>query len=304
MELGDIEIVQRSELRRRLISARTEGRRVAAGHWYRPVPGIVATDPCRELQLLLCAALLRAGPGAQVSHSTAAQLWLERPVRGELHLLTTHGNRIRGVPGVRFHQCARLPVPADRAGWPVTPADRTAADVAAGDLPDPDRRALVTGLVQRGWVSPRAVSAAAAATPIRVRSKVRSLVEEVVAGAQSGPEASLWRGQVERRMPMPLLNHQISVTAGSRWLDGYLSPLRAGYEVQGREHHERTWLADTARMAQILVQHGIVLLPIPATRIVAELDTVLDELEGFWRNRAADLQVPLPAFRAPRRWQP
>jgi hypothetical protein len=107
---------------------------------------------------------------------------------------------------------------------------------------------------------------------------------------------------VEHRLPVPVLNHPLD--GGRRRLDGYLPSLRAGYEVQSREHHAATWLADTTRFAEVLVHHGITLLPILVPDIEHRIERLLADLEGFWRTRAADLGVPLPRHVPPPRWRP
>jgi hypothetical protein len=103
-------------------------------------------------------------------------------------------------------------------------------------------------------------------------------------------------------MPVPNLNHPLG--GGARRIDGYLPALRAGYEVQSRAHHADTWLADTARMAEILVQHGVSLLPVLVHDIEHRLDRLLADLEGFWRTRAHDLGGPMPRHVPPPRWRP
>src|SRR5690606_1191693 len=107
-----------------------------------------------------------------------------------------HGRRYRDTSAVRFHQTRTWDGAVHHRGWPVLEPAAVAAAVAAGDAKEADRRALVTGLVQRGLTTPAAVATAAARTSKRKRAQVRRLVEEIFAGAESGPEARLWRAQV------------------------------------------------------------------------------------------------------------
>lgn len=76
------------------------------------------------------AATLACGPGAVLSHATAAHLWGVRGSRRPIEVLRTSGHR--QPHGVRLHQTRLLP-PADvtkMAGIPVTRIERTAVDMA------------------------------------------------------------------------------------------------------------------------------------------------------------------------------
>lgn len=295
------ELYTYGELRAYGMSAKAVRNRIRSGEFARPVTRVIAMGRLGRLDLLR-AALLRGGSGAMVGHQTAAQLWLAREPTGLLHITVPHGRRVPDEPGIRFHQLRSWVAPVPRLGLPLAPPDLTAAQVcAAEDLPEADRRALVTGLVQERLVTPAAVAAAASRTSRNARTQVRRLVEEVLAGAESGPEAALWRAQVEHRMPVPILNHPLG---NGRRLDGYVPQLRAGYEVQSRAHHADTWLADTARFAEILVHHGICLLPVLVPDIEHRIETLLGEIESFWRTRAADLGTTMPRPVPPPRWRP
>lgn len=299
--VSDPELVTRPELLARGVGAWTIRDRLRRGTWTQPAPGVVCQGPVTPRGLAV-AALLRAGPDAALCHQSSAQLWLDRELSGTVHVRTPHGRRIRPIPGVRFHQTSQWEEPLQHNGLPVVEPSTCAAQVcAADDCPEPDRRALVTGLVQRRLTTPVAVAASAARAPRRQMTQVRRLVEKVLAGAESGPEAALWRAQVEHRMPLPVLNHPL---AGGRRLDGYLPALRAGYEVQSRQYHAGTWLADTQRAAEILTTHAIVLLPVLVRDIEHDIAGLLGQIEGFWRTRAADLRLPVPGHQSPQRWRP
>lgn len=296
------QIARRTDLRAAGMSYHVQRRLLAAGTWSLPLAGIVASgpvDPCE----IAAAAVLLGGREAALGAATAAQVWLGRELTAPVRVLVPMGVTVTSGPLARFRQ-TRIPFEVVRRdGLPVTRPDRAAADIAAGDLPESDRRALVTALVQRELTTPDAIAHAAARTPKAVRAQVVRLVEELIAGAMSGPEAKFWRDiVVSRRLPVPLLNHPVPRLPYC--LDGYFPQLRAGYEVQSREHHADTWLADTRRMAAILVELGIVPLPIPVADIEHDVAGALDRLDRFLTGRAADLGVPLPPFVAPPRWHP
>ena len=301
LPVSNPELLPRGELYARGVTPWILRDRLRRGTWFEPVPGVIATGPVAGLGLVV-AALLRAGPDAALSHQSGAQAWLDRELTGTIHVLTPYGVKIRPTAGIRYHQSRQWEQPMMRGGLPVVAPATCAAQVAAAeDCKEADRRALVTGLVQRRLTTPEGVAAAAARSPRRRWAQVCRLVEEVLAGAESGPEATLWRAQVEHRMPVPDLNHPLP---GGRRLDGFLPALRAGYEVQSREHHADTWIADTTRFADILLQHAIVLLPVLVQDVEHRIGGLLADLEGFWRTRASDLGVPMPVHVHPQPWRP
>lgn len=294
-------LVRRAELRSSGVSAWQELQRVRRGVWSRPFGDVVALGRAGTGDLVR-AALLAAGPDVALTAESAAQLWLDREVTTQVQLMVPHGRRYPETAEVRFHQTRNWVPPVRYRGLPVLPPARAGATAAGGALKEADRRALVTGLVQRRLTSPAEVASAAAGTPKRELRRVRRLVEEVLAGAESGPEARLWRHLVEARLPVPVLNHP--VRGGARRLDGYLPELAAGYEVQSATHHAGTWREDSLRLGELLVEDGIVVLLVLVEHVEHRIDWVLGQLEGFWRNRAHELHRPFPRFVAPPVWVP
>jgi very-short-patch-repair endonuclease len=93
-----------------------------------------------ELEGRLTAALLYAGPGAALSHVTAAAWWGIRPTHpAVIHVSSPH--RKHNKPGLLIHHPRHLEVVRHRR-LPVTPVPQTLLDIAGG-LPFPKlRRAL------------------------------------------------------------------------------------------------------------------------------------------------------------------
>jgi hypothetical protein len=114
---------------------------VEQGCWTRLDRGIYATvsgPPSR--QALLWAALLRAGPGAVLSHETAAELHglLHQPARAVHVTVPARRNPARGgaMPGVVVHRCTRGAVPVSwppRTGIDDTVIDLTQTSATAGE---------------------------------------------------------------------------------------------------------------------------------------------------------------------------
>jgi hypothetical protein len=103
----------------------------------------------------LWAALLYAGPGAMLSHTTAAWRWrLIDETLKRIHLTTT--GRRSSLPDVRVHQ-SRQVVPLHCQGFRVTSVGRTLLDLAGMLPPRRLRRALAEadyrGLLDAGEVS-------------------------------------------------------------------------------------------------------------------------------------------------------
>lgn len=155
------------------------------------------------------AAALACGPGAVVSHATAAQLWDVRGSRGPIEVLRSSGNR--RPHGVRLHQTRLLP-PADItrvAGIPVTRIERTAVDMA-GRL---DRRQMEHFLVEAdrtGWLSwPRlweVLERPGGRKGVGRLRKVAALVDPRAIDTRSPPEVDFLALCRESGVPLPQVN--------------------------------------------------------------------------------------------------
>jgi very-short-patch-repair endonuclease len=103
----------------------------------------------------LGAALLRAGPGAHLSHGSAA--WLHGLVDtppSAIHVSVPHRRRPRPIDGVTLHRPSLLPA-ADRGtlhDLPVTGIERTVLDLIRR-LPERERVAFVAQTVQAGFTT-------------------------------------------------------------------------------------------------------------------------------------------------------
>jgi very-short-patch-repair endonuclease len=100
-----------------------------------------------ELEGRLTAALLYAGPGAALSHLTAAAWWGIRPTHPVVvHVSARHRRRTK--PGLLIHHPRHLEVVRHRR-LPVTPVPQTLLDIAGG-VPFPKlRRALAEAEFRR-----------------------------------------------------------------------------------------------------------------------------------------------------------
>lgn len=141
------------------------------------------------------AAVLACGPGAVVSHSSAAgAIWcLLDPLAGPVDITIPRSNRRR--PGIRVHR-SRLLEPQDRrviCGVPVTSPERTLIDLAETADGRELERAYDEALTQR-LTSPSSMAAAVG----RLRGR-RGLARIEALVARDG-EPAFTRSQAEERM--------------------------------------------------------------------------------------------------------
>src|SRR3954470_9131709 len=127
--------------------------RVARGRLHQRHRGVYAVGHVdQSFRSRAMAAVLAAGPGAVVSHRSAAVLWglLPEDEGGLIHVTSTTG-RPQTTDGVRRHRSRVLALSdtTRRAGVPVTTALRTVLDVAETEDRPTVERALGEAEVQR-----------------------------------------------------------------------------------------------------------------------------------------------------------
>lgn len=291
-------VLAHDELAAAGLTVRAASRLVRSGGAFRPLPRVVSTRPPSP-DVFAEAGLARAGVSGSLWGAAAAQSYLGLPLTLPVEVIHRGQRTIPSTEEVRFRRSPDPPPPTRYRGRPLVPPAIAVVGVAQSHLDENERRALATGLLRRRLVTADQVEAEAWRVPTVHRARFPRWLEELHAGAWSCPEAVAWRGQVERRMPVPRLNVPFRTSRGIRYVDGWIDELCAGYEIHGRADHERTWDEDLARAADLLVEKGAVLLPIPAAAVLFELPQALDRLGGFWRNRAAELGVPVPTFVLP-----
>jgi very-short-patch-repair endonuclease len=134
-------VIARWQLLRCGVSVAAIARWVAASRLHRIHPTVYAVGHrafCLEGELL--AAILYAGPGAALSHASAAHWWGLLPYLPKTVDVVSPRQR-KSVPGVRVHRAVEV----DRVmhqGLPVTPLARTLLDFASVASLDRTRRAV------------------------------------------------------------------------------------------------------------------------------------------------------------------
>jgi len=124
----------RWQLLPRGVDPRTIDRRVAQGYWMTLLPGVFALTGTRDtFERRLWAGWLAVGPGALISHESAAEVQrIPNVIRNRVVLTNPHGQHHR-LPGVIVHQLDDL-LPEHRTaaeGLPITTPARTIVDLAA-----------------------------------------------------------------------------------------------------------------------------------------------------------------------------
>jgi hypothetical protein len=171
-------VVSRSQAIRAGLSPGMIKFRVRSGRWRQIHPGVYATfSGGLTRRTRLWAAVLSAGPGAALSHETAAELHrlADKPVE-LIHLTVPVGRRISSAEGVSLHRSARVmeAVQANQeaAAMPlrtdffhsILATFRAMAVVAVGDRTAAE--ALVTDLTPVAGLLAGAASAALAMQPV------------------------------------------------------------------------------------------------------------------------------------------
>lgn len=265
----------------------------AATRWQRVLPGVYAafTGPVDD-DLLARAALLLAGPDAQLHAVTAARRYQIRylPNDPRTHLLVPHAKQLASTPTVVVHRTHRLPRPLVVNGLPCVPAARAVVDLSRVLPRLRDVRAVVADAVHRRYARIDALELELAQGHSAGSALVRRAVADLVAGCRSAPECEL-RDLVStsRILPEPCWNAPVRV--GGRLLgiaDAWWPEVRMAAEVNSRQHHfaEEDWESTMQRQAGFAA-HGILVVPVSPARLRASSTAVLRELESGWLSRRA-----------------
>jgi hypothetical protein len=237
-------------------------RRLRSGTWRRLHRGTYATftgDASREAKLW--AAVLRAGPGAVLSHETAAEVHglTDRP-KSQIHISVPaqrNPGRLRRIPGVIIHRSRRL-VPEWQPPWhlPRTTVEDTVLDLIATARTFDDAYGWISSAVGSRLTSPQSLSKALAARRrIRWRDWITAALEDAADGVHSPLERNYVHG-VERAHRLPTAQRQAKRRHGSgtRYLDN-LYEYGVCVELDGAAAHpaEGRW-QDTRRDNANLVQ--------------------------------------------------
>jgi hypothetical protein len=201
--------ISRAQLSRLGIADTTIHHWLATGYLIRVLPGVYAVGHrAKTIESELIAAVLYAGPGAMLSHATAAW-WLGLADSRPYGIDVSTPRRCRPLPGIRVHQ-RRLIERVWHRGLPVTALGRTLIDYAARAPLSKVRLALARADYRRA-LDPRALETELRSGR-RGSKKLRSALTEhqpCLAHARSGLEIVFYELCEAGQVPLPEVNARI-----------------------------------------------------------------------------------------------
>ena len=259
----------------------------------------------------LWAAVLRAGPGAVLSHETAAEVHgLTDKPSARIHVSVPAERRPgqrRRIPGVVIHR-ARCLMPQWQPPWqlPRTTVEDTVLDLVAKARTFDDAYGWISAAVGRRLTSAELLSKALAGrSRIRWRSWITAALQDADDGVHSPLERNYVYG-VERAHGLPTARRQARRRQGSgtRYLDNLYEGFGLCVELDGRAAHppEGRW-RDTHRDNANLLQdtrtlrYGWPDATANRCRTAAEIATVLRRLG--WKGNPHPCGPACPVGRSP-----
>jgi Transcriptional regulator, AbiEi antitoxin len=280
--------------------------RVRTGRWQLLHRGVYATFSGQMSRLAeLWAALLYAGPGAMLSHQTAAEMagLADTPSR-LVHVSVPADRRVSRAPGIVIHVSTRASARLHPARLPPqTRVEETVLDLVdqAGSLDD--AVGWVTRALGRGFTTQdRLRVALAQRTRQRWRRELTELLSPDLAGLMSVLERRYQR-DVERRHGLPAGTRQVRARREDRteYRDVLYEQYATCVEVDGRLAHpgEQRW-RDIRRDNAVAADGGVTLrygwLDVTAwsCQTAAEVDRAL-RTRGFAGGRPCGPACPIAA---------
>jgi predicted transcriptional regulator of viral defense system len=241
-------VVGRPQVLRAGISRNVVRRRLGAGRWQRLHRGVYATfSGPRPREAQLWAALLRAGPGATLSHYTAAELHglIDSPA-DQIHVTvpaTRNPARQRKITGLVIHRSCRV----EAARHPVLSPPRTRVEDTVLDLVeaahdfDEAFTWISRAVGRRRTTAPLLATAAAARKRMRWRTELAAALTDVADGVHSLLERRYVTG-AERAHGLPRAARQVRRGHGadgtrSTYIDNLYVEYDACVEVDGSVAH-------------------------------------------------------------------
>lgn len=245
-------VVGRSQLIAHGITAKAIDYRVGIGRLRVCHRGVYAVGhEAVQLRGRLVGALLVAGPGAALSHRTAAALHKLIPSMPPFLEVTTTNKAPRSRPGLVFHESQSLQV-IRRHGLPLTTPARTLLGLAATrpycELERACSEALVLGLVTAHELTAQSGPGSAA---------LKRLAGDGVAPTRSELERRFNRAMRKSGLPLPLVNERVlGEEVDFHWPEHRLIAEVDGWQFHG---HRIAFERDRARDAELQLRGYTVL---------------------------------------------
>lgn len=229
-------VVRRRQLLDLGVGQRGIADRVRTGRLRRLHRGVYAVGHrALRVEAVWLAAVLASGPGAVLSHRSAAALWELRGDASNFVEVTVGGrNGRRRSPGFRVHRPVRLG-PADvtvRDGIPVTTVARTLLDLA-DVLPDQEVKRAIDQAEYRGLFDLTALQAVVRETHARRGRRVLTLARGAAEPTRSPLERRFLAFVDRHRLPRP----EVAVWFEGYELDFFWPAAKLIAELDGRDAH-------------------------------------------------------------------
>lgn len=262
-------------------------RRLRTGSWQHLHSGVYATftgEPSRTA--VLWAAVLRSGPGAVLSHQSAAELYrLTDKLSSVVHVTVPIGRRVRGAADLTIHRSNRI----GAARHPALLPPRTRVEETVIDL----TQASPTFDEAFHWLCQacggRLTTAGHLRTALNQRKKVRyrgaiiAALTVIAEGVHSNLEYHYVR-DIERAHHLPVACRQAKLILGARhcYLDNLYRAFGVGVELDGQAAHRVQDRWRDVHRDNALTSLGIITLRYNwaditerTCRVAAEIATVL-----------------------------
>jgi hypothetical protein len=238
-------VVSRQQAQKAGWSEKAIDRRLRNGSWQRVQRGAYATfsgTPSREARLW--AAVLRAGPGAALSHETAAEIHgLTDKSSSKIHVsIPAHHKpgQVDPIRGVVIHRRRGL-VAQWQPPWqlPRTSVEDTVLDLVGAARSFDDAYGWISAAVGRRLTTPGMLGKALSArSRMRWRDWIAAALEDAAEGVHSPLERHYVRG-VERAHGLPAARRQARRRHGSglRYLDNLYEEFGVCVELDGAAAH-------------------------------------------------------------------
>jgi hypothetical protein len=239
-------VVANAEARQAGLSVKAVRHRLSSGRWKRVRRGVYATFTGQlPREARLWAAIRRAGPGAMLSHETAAEVHglLDKP-SAKIHITVPHRRRPaqkRSIHGVVIHRSDQSR-PQYLPPWvlPRTRIEDTVLDLVVAARGFDEAYGWVARAIARQRVSKDMLRTALAE---RSRIRWRSWLTDALADAGDGVQSPLelrYVRDVERAHGLPRAQHQAprEIAGKVHYKDNWYPEFRVCVEVDGPAYHQ------------------------------------------------------------------
>jgi very-short-patch-repair endonuclease len=239
--------------------------RIRSGRWLVLRPGIYSVFTGRpSRQATLWAAVLSAGPGAALSHQTAAELFrLTDQPSSSIHLTIPRDRRMRPAAGVVIHRSGRVAESVHPTLLPPrTRIEETVLDLVGAARTFEEAFGFVCSACQRRLTTAQCLcEAMSRRTKLRWRTELAVAIRDVSSGVHSVLEYR-YVHRVERPHGLPAAARQVRVTSEqrNRYLDNLYRDYGLCVELDGRQAHPDDQRWPDQRRINSIIEQGLTVL--------------------------------------------